>query len=144
MSEEGPTENLADELKRLAAAVATLIERADNIDRHDFVTDAEIARRWNVSRDIARIAILAFTRNDPRFPKPDPMFSTSSVSAWHKLVCSASCVSPITALLPGAAIVREKRFAISVVPISRCEVARDQGKLGAWRRSGTPRDRSAR
>lgn len=40
----------------------------------DFVSDAEIARRWGVGEDAARIAIRKLER-DPRFPKKDPLFS---------------------------------------------------------------------
>jgi hypothetical protein len=42
--------------------------------RDDFVDDAEIARRWCVSIQMARVAILALERNDPRFPKRDQLF----------------------------------------------------------------------
>lgn len=44
-----------------------------NDERDDFVTDAEIARRWRVSDKTARIAIRAFEGN-PRFPNKDPLF----------------------------------------------------------------------
>lgn len=41
-------------------------------EAEDFVSDAEIAKRWRVSTTTARIAIRAFERN-PRFPKRDPV-----------------------------------------------------------------------
>lgn len=37
----------------------------------DFVTDAEIAVRWQVSTKIAKVAIAAFSMNG--FPPPDPL-----------------------------------------------------------------------
>jgi hypothetical protein len=52
-------------------AVAKLIRAAE---AQDFVSDAEIARRWHVSDKIARVAIAAFERN-PRFPKRDALMA---------------------------------------------------------------------
>jgi len=43
-------------------------------EAEDFVSDAEIARRWHVSDKIARIAIAAFEHN-PRFPKRDVLMA---------------------------------------------------------------------
>lgn len=39
----------------------------------DFVSDAEIARRWRVSDKTARVAIQEFGRR-PGFPPKDPLF----------------------------------------------------------------------
>lgn len=46
---------------------------APSIVGEDFVSDAEIARRWGVGEKTARIAIRALEQ-DPRWPKKDPLF----------------------------------------------------------------------
>lgn len=43
-------------------------------ERDDFVTDAEIARRWGVGEKTARIAIRALEAYS-HFPKRDPLFA---------------------------------------------------------------------